>query len=122
MVAPALTVLPHVKNGKLRALAITSRSRSAALPDLPTVAESSLPGYEASQWYGVLVPTGTPQEIVEQLNREIASIMRMADVTDRLTREGSIPIGDTPQQFSAYLSDEIAKWAKVVKISGARVD
>ncbi len=122
MLAPALTVLPHVNNGKLRALAITSRSRSAALPGLPTVAESGLPGYEASQWYGVLVPAGTPPKIVDQLNREIASIMRMADVTDRLTREGSIPVGDTPQQFSAYLRDEIAKWAKVVKISGARVD
>lgn len=122
MLAPALTVLPHVNNGKLRALAITSRSRSAALADLPTVAESGLPGYEASQWYGVLVPAGTPQEIVDHLNREIASIMRMADVTDRLAREGSIPIGDTPQQFSEYLRDEIVKWAKVVKISGARVD
>lgn len=122
MLAPALTVLPHVNTGKLRALAITSRSRSAAFADLPTVAESGLPDYEASQWYGVLVPAGTPQEIVNHLNREIASIMRMADVTDRLKREGSIPIGDTPQQFSEYLRDEIAKWAKVVTISGARVD
>ncbi len=122
MLAPALTVLPHVNSGKLRSLAITSRNRSAALPDLRTVAESGLPGYEASQWYGVLVPTGTPQEIVNLLNREIAGIMHMAEVSERLAREGSIPLGGTPQQFAAYLRDEIVKWSKVVKISGARVD
>ncbi len=122
MLAPALTVLPHINGGKLRGLAITSRSRSAALPELRTVAESGLPGYEASQWYGVLVPAGTPQEIVDLLNREIAGIMRMTEVTERLAREGSIPVGGTPQQFAVYLRDEITKWSRVVKVSGARVD
>jgi tripartite-type tricarboxylate transporter receptor subunit TctC len=122
MLAPALTVLPHVQTGRLRALAITSAKRSEALPDVPMVAESGVPGYEASQWYGVLVPRGTPPAIVERLNREIVAIMHQPDVQARLAREGSIAIGDTPQEFAAYLKSEIAKWSHVVKVSGARVD
>ncbi|MGE5523453.1 MAG: tripartite tricarboxylate transporter substrate binding protein [Rhodospirillaceae bacterium] len=122
MLAPALTILPHVHTGKLRALAITSAARSQALPDLPTVAESGVAGYEASQWYGVLVPTGTADGIVSRLNREIVAIMRLPDVSERLTREGSLPVGDTPQHFAQYLNSEITKWSAVIKASGATVD
>jgi tripartite-type tricarboxylate transporter receptor subunit TctC len=122
MLAPALTVLPHVQAGRVRAIATTSAKRSDALPDVPTVAESGVPGYEASQWYGVLVPRGTPPAIVDRLNREIVAIMNDADVKARLAREGSVAIGDTPQEFASHLRAEIAKWSRVVKVSGARVD
>jgi tripartite-type tricarboxylate transporter receptor subunit TctC len=122
MLAPALTVLPHVHTGKLRALAITSAKRSEALPDLPTVSESGVAGYEASQWYGVLVPAGTPEAIVSQLNREIAGIMRARDVKDKLAGEGSLAIGNAPEEFGSYLKSEIVKWNAVIKSSGARVD
>jgi tripartite-type tricarboxylate transporter receptor subunit TctC len=122
MLAPALTVLPHVSGGKVRALAITSTTRSAALPDLPTVSESGVPGYEASQWYGVLVPAGTPVAAIARLNREIVAIMHLPEVVERLTREGSIPLGTTPEAFASYLQAEITKWSRVVKVSGARVD
>jgi tripartite-type tricarboxylate transporter receptor subunit TctC len=122
MLAPALTVLPHVHTGKLRALAITSAKRSEALPHLPTVAESGVPGYEASQWYGVLVPAGTPEPIVSQLNREIAGIMRLRDVKEKLAAEGSLAVGNAPEEFGSYLKSEIVKWNAVIKSSGARVD
>jgi tripartite-type tricarboxylate transporter receptor subunit TctC len=122
MLAPALTVLPHVHAGKLRALAITSAKRSEALPDLPTVAESGVAGYEASQWYGVLVPAGTPEPIVSRLNREIAGIMRARDVKDKLAGEGSLAVGNSPEEFGSYLKSEIVKWNAVIKSSGARVD
>jgi tripartite-type tricarboxylate transporter receptor subunit TctC len=122
MLAPALTVLPHVHAGKVRALAITSTKRSEALPELPTVSESGVRGYEANQWYGVLVPAGTPAAIVAQLNREIGQILRQPEVTQRLAKEGSIALGGTPDDFAAYLKAEIAKWSRVVKLSGARVD
>lgn len=121
MLSP-LTVLPHVNAGKLRALGITSARRSEALPDLPTVAESGLPGFEASQWYGVLVPAGTPDTIVSVLNAEFVRVMQVPELRTRLLREGSIPLGSTPQQFADYLRSEIPKWAQVVRYSGARVD
>lgn len=119
---PGLTVLPQVRAGRLRALAITSLKRSPALPDLPTVAESGLPGFEASQWYGVLVPAGTPRPIVARLNSELVKVIRLPELTERIVNEASIPIGSTPEEFSAWLKSEIAKWAKIVKFSGARVE
>lgn len=119
---PALTVLPQVNAGKLRALAITSTKRSAALPDLPTVAESGLPGFEASQWYGMLVPTRTAATVISTLNEALVKIMRLPELQSRLLREGSIPIASSADEFAAYLRNEIAKWGKVVKYSGARVD
>lgn len=122
IIAPALSVLPHVRSGKLRALAITSVQRAVALPDLPTVAESGLPGYEASQWFGLLVPVGTPEGIVTRLNSESVKIMQTPEMNARLVAEASIPVGGTPQQFATFLRDEIVKWEKVVKFSGARVD
>jgi tripartite-type tricarboxylate transporter receptor subunit TctC len=118
---PALSVLPQIKAGRVRTLAITSARRAAAFPDLPTVAES-VPGYEASQWYGVLVPAKTPDPIIAQLNSECVKIVQNPEFTARLTSEASIPGGTTPQQFGAYFKEEVTKWAKVVKFSGARVD
>ena len=119
---PALAVMPHVQSGRLRALAISSVQRAAVLPNLPTVAESGVPGYEASQWYGVMAPAGTPESIVARLHLELVKIVQSPDMTARLAAEAAIPVGSTPQQFAAYLQEEIVKWAKVVRFSGARLD
>ncbi len=122
LIPPASAVLPHAKSGKIVALAICSTKRFEAAPELPTVSESGVPGYEASQWYGIMVPAGTSQEIVARLNRELVRIMQTPDTKSRLARDATMVIASTPQEFAAYLKDEITKWAKVVKFSGARVD
>jgi len=122
MLAPALTVMPQIQAGKLRAIAITSAKRSAALPDLPTVAESGLPGFEASQWYGLLLPGAAPGEIVARLHRELVAVLKLPDVSETLSRDGTVAIASTPAEFASYIASEIDKWAKVVKASGARVD
>jgi tripartite-type tricarboxylate transporter receptor subunit TctC len=114
--------LPHVATGKLRALAVTSGKRSSVAPDLPTVAESGLPAFEVINWYGVLVPARTPKAVVDKLNAEIAKIMKMPDVKERLSSVGIETFSSTPAQFAAFIKDETAKWAKVVKFSGARLD
>jgi len=122
MFAPALALVGHIKANKLRALAITSAQRSPAFPDLPTVAESGVPGFEARQWYGVVAPAGTPKEIVSRLSSEIAKIVQTPELKKHFTVEGSEPIGSSPEEFGKYIHAEIAKWAKVVKASGAQVD
>lgn len=119
---PASVVLPHAKTGKLRALAIGSGARFDAAPDLPTMVESGVPGYEASQWYGVMVPTGTSQQVMNRLNRELVKIVQSPKMKARLLGQATIVIGSTPHEFAAYLKDEITKWARVVKFSGARVE
>ncbi|MCW5605426.1 MAG: tripartite tricarboxylate transporter substrate binding protein [Burkholderiales bacterium] len=113
--------LPHLKTGRLVALGVTSGKRSAVAPDVPTIAES-LPGYEVENWYGILAPAGTPKEVVGRVNREITKILQMPDVKERLFTLGFEGLGGTPEQFSAYIKAETAKWAKVIKESGARVD
>jgi tripartite-type tricarboxylate transporter receptor subunit TctC len=115
------TVLPHVKAGKLRAIATIGSVRSAAAPDLPTVAEA-IPGFEVNNWIGLLAPAGTPAEIVRKWNGEVNRIMQGADLKQRLLAEGARFVPNTPEQFGTYIKDEIAKWAPVVKASGARVD
>jgi len=120
--APTIAILPHAKTGRLRALAITSIQRSAAVPDLATVAESGVPGFDTSQWYGILMPAGTPDAIVTRINGEAVKIVQGPDFTSRMVRDASIPIGSTPQELGAYLKNEIEKWAKVIKYSGARVE
>ncbi|MEQ1776808.1 MAG: tripartite tricarboxylate transporter substrate binding protein, partial [Burkholderiales bacterium] len=122
MFLPAINAGPHIKTGRLRALAVTSRERLAAMPNLPTVAEAGLKGYESSQWYGMLAPAGTSTEILNLLNSHVAKIMRAADVRQRLIDDGLIPIGSTREQFAAHIKSEITKWANVIRQSGARVD
>ena len=114
--------LPHVKAGKIKALAVTSTKRSPATPEIPTIAESGVPGYEVINWYGVLAPAGTSKEIVGRLNSEIHRIMTLPEVKERLAVQGAETLTSTPQEFGAFIRKETEKWAKVVKFSGARVD
>ena len=122
MFLPAINAGPHVKTNRLRALAVTSRERLSAMPALPTVAEAGLKGYESSQWYGLFAPAGTPADILTVLNTNVAKIMQAADIKQRLSEEGVVPVGSTREQFAAHVKSEIAKWANVIKLSGARVD
>jgi tripartite-type tricarboxylate transporter receptor subunit TctC len=114
--------LPHIKDGKLRALAVTSLRRSGAMPELPTVDEAALPGFEAITWHGVVVPAGTPAAIIARLNREIVAILHRPDIVERLSSQGSEPVGSTPEEFAAYIQSETVKWAKVVRQSGAKAE
>ncbi|HEY6967293.1 MAG TPA: tripartite tricarboxylate transporter substrate-binding protein, partial [Burkholderiales bacterium] len=115
------TVLPHTKAGKLRALATTGETRTPATPELPTVAET-LPGFVVNNWVGLFAPAGTPAEVVARLNAETRSFMQSKDITARLTSEGARFVPMTPEQFGAFVKAEIAKWAPVVKASGAKAD
>lgn len=122
MFLPAINAGGQVASGRLRALAVTGRERLAAMPELPTIAESGLPGYESSQWYGLLAPAGTPPELLDLLNARVAHIMQSSDMKARMTSDGLVPIGGSREQFAAHIKSEIAKWAKVISASGARVD
>ena len=117
-----VAIAPHVKSGRVRALGVTTTRRSAVLPDVPPISQAGLPGYDTSTWGGVLAPGGTPMEIVAKLNAEIARILKMPDVRERMMNAGSEPGGGTPEQFKAFIDAEMIKWAKVVKDSGAKAD
>ena len=117
-VTSVVTVLPHAKAGKLRVLAVGSTKRSPALPDVPTAAESGLPGYVANAWYGLLAPAGTPTAIITKLHEEIVKILQTPDMRDRLAQQGADPVGSSPDQFGSFIQSEMAKWAKVVKDAG----
>ena len=114
--------LPQVRAGRIKALAITSAQRLAVAPDVPAIAEAGVPGYEATSWQGVVVPSGTPRVIINRLHGEIAKALHTPDVRERLAAEGSTAGGITPEAFAIHIKNEIAKWAKVVKISGARAE
>ncbi len=116
------SVMPHIKAGRLRAIAMTGAQRSPAVPDVPTVAESLLPGFEATAWYGVLAPAGTPRPIVTRLHGEFAKALAMPDVRQRLENLGYVIVASPPDVFAAYIKTEIAKWSKVVKASGAKAE
>ncbi len=116
-----LSAMPQVKAGRLRAVAVTSLKRSAAAPELPTISET-VPGYEANGWYGSFAPAATPKDLINRVNGEMNRIMKMPDVTQRLAGDGVEAVGTTPEQFGVYLKQEIAKWGKVVKASGAKAD
>ena len=115
-------VMPMVKAGKLTALAVTSAKRMTQLPEIPTLAESGLPGYEASVWYGLVAPAKTPQAIIVRLNTEINKILQDKSIRQKLLANDFEPAGSTPEQFDAYIKAETVKWAKVVKSSGAKAD
>ena len=116
------STLPHVKAGKLRALAVTSAKRSPAVPDVPTIAESGFPGFEATAWYGMLAAARTPKPIVARLHSETVKALALPDVRQRLESVGFEIVGGTPDEFAAYIRSEIAKWAKVVQASGVKLE
>jgi len=114
-----VSTLPHVKNGRVRALGVTSLKRVAAVPEIPTISEQGLKGFETGSWFGVSVPTGTSRDIVSRLHKETVRIIGLRAIRDRMSAEGADFVGDTPEQFAAFLKGEIDKWGKAVKASGA---
>ncbi len=118
----AVAFLPHVKSGKVVALAVTNPKRSTTQTQLPTVSESGVPGYDAVQWFGIAVPTGTPREIINRLNEEIRGILAMPEVRARFTELGFDVVGDKPEEFAAFLRAENAKWKKIAEIAGTKLD
>jgi tripartite-type tricarboxylate transporter receptor subunit TctC len=116
----ATPLMPHIKQGKLRAIAVGSAKRIPALPDVPTVAEAGIAGFETSQWYGILAPAGTPDAIVRKLSAEINRILKTQDVIDRLASDGSIPQGSTPEEFAKFIAAEKKRWGAVVKTANIK--
>jgi tripartite-type tricarboxylate transporter receptor subunit TctC len=114
--------MPHIRAGKVRALAVTGARRSALTPEIPTIAESGLPGFESIQWYGLLAPARTPPAILDKLNRDFVSVLTTPDVKERLFTQGYEVVGDSREQFGAFIKSEISKWAQVVKEARIRVD
>jgi len=114
MFSSMVPMLPQVKAQRLRALAMTGAKRSAAVPDIPTVAESGVPGYETASWYGVLFPRGTPQPVVTRMQGQVARIVALPDVRERLAAEGAEPMGTTPEAFAHHIATELARWRKVI--------
>ena len=122
MFSSTVAMLPLVRAGRLRPLAMTSAKRSAAMPDLPTVAEAGVPGYETVSWYGVLAPAGTPKPIIDRLNREIARAVQLPDVRERMMSEGAEPAGGSPAEFAAHIKRELVRWSQVIKQARIKPD
>ncbi len=116
-----VTGVPAAKSGRLRALGVTTAKRWQGAQDIPAIGES-LPGFEVNSWYGLLAPTGTPRDIITRLNTEVASSLREPDARARLFSIGAEPMSNTPEEFGAFIQSEMAKWAKVVKVAGIRVE
>lgn len=121
-ISSALTMLPYIRSGRLHALGVTGRARNAALPEVPTIAESGYAGFEVTQWYGMMAPAKTPPAIRTLLQQEVVHALAQADVRARLTAEGSRPVGSTSDELAQRLKDEFAKWSKTVKAAGIKVD
>jgi tripartite-type tricarboxylate transporter receptor subunit TctC len=117
-----MTMVPQVRSGKLRPLGVTSAKRSSALPEVPTIAESGVPGYETATWYGMLAPAGTPPAIIERLNREIVKILGVPELRARLAFEGADPVGNSPEEFAEYIRLELARWARTIKQAGIQLE
>ena len=122
MFASLPTVLPHVRASRLRALGVTGSTRSPAAPELPTVAEAGLPGFEMTSWIGIMTRSGTPSQIIAVLNRAIGEVLRSPEVAEGLARKGDEAVGSTPEQFESYVRAEIIRWGKIVKQAGIRPD
>ena len=116
------STMPHVRSGRLRALGVTGAKRSPTIPDVPTIAEAGLPGYEQSAWHGLLAPSGTPPAIIGKLHTEVARILQLPDMAERFTAQGVDVIGSSPAEFAAFIQQDIAKYAKIVKTAGIRID
>ncbi len=120
--ATTASAIPHIKAGRLKGIAVTTIRRSALLPETPTISETGLTGFDANNWYGIVVPAKTPRAIIDQLNAVVTKILAMPDVRTTLQNQGLDPAGGTPEQFGAYIRSERAKWAKVIKESGAKAE
>jgi tripartite-type tricarboxylate transporter receptor subunit TctC len=120
MFAPAQTAMPYVAAGRLKALAVTSGKRAATLPDLPTAAESGLPGYEALGWFGLLAPAGTPAAIVDKASADANAVLRLPEVREKLLALGAEPTGNRPEEFGAFIREDQAKWAKLMQSLGIK--
>lgn len=121
LAAPStLATINHVRSGRLRALGVTTSKRVTGLPDIPTIAEAGVPGYESVSWFGVVAPTGTPKDVIARLNREIVAILRAPDVRERFAKDGTEVVASSPEAFDAYIRSEATKWAKVVKSAGIK--
>ena len=116
------SVQPQLKSGRVKVIGVMSKERSALVPDLPTLSESGVPGFESAGWFGILAPAGTPPAVLARLNTEITAVLRLPDVRDRFLAVGLEPLPGTPEQMASYMVKEAAKWAKVIKDSGAKVD
>ena len=114
--------MPYIKSGRIIAIAVTTKTRTSALPNVPTVAESGVPGFDVSTWYGIWAPAATPAAIVHRISAELAAVVRLPEIRARLADLGAEPVGSTPEEFTAYNRSELTKWAKIVKDSGAKVD
>jgi tripartite-type tricarboxylate transporter receptor subunit TctC len=117
-----VAVTNHIKSGKLKPLAVTSAQRASSLPDVPTIAEQGLPGFEAVSWIGALVPVGTPQPIVEKIHTDLVAVLRMPEIKEKLGASGAVVVGNSSEEFAAWNRSEIAKWAKAIKDAGVKVD
>ncbi len=115
MCTSPLPTLPHIKSGKLKALAMTGRTRSRALPEVPTVAESGLAGFQSSLWYALMAPADTPTAVIQRLNTETARIVRLPAVSEQLLAQGADPIGNSPQELATFLRADIERWKKLVR-------
>ena len=115
-------VLPHVKAGKLLGLAVTTAQRSPAAPEIPTIAESGMPGYDVSSWAGIVGPAGLPRPIVERLQGEFAKVLHSPEVKERLAAEGASPVASQPEQFAAFIVEELAKWGKTARDANAKIE
>src|SRR6266478_3545467 len=120
--ATAASAVPQIKGGKIMGVAVTTAKRSALMPELPTISEAGLPGFDANNWYGIVVPARTPRAIINQLNAEVTKILNMPDVRAALFNQGLEAAPSTPEEFGAYIRSERAKWARIVKASGAKVE
>ena len=118
----SLVVTPHVRAGKVRALAVTGAKRSRLMPELPTVSESGLPGYDASGWYGLLAPAATPKTIIARVSAEATKALGLPDVVRALSSQGAEPVGGTPEEFAAFIKSEIDKWAQLVRAAKMKAD
>jgi len=120
--ATTASAIPHLRSGRIKGIAVTTAKRSALLPDMPTISEAGLAGFDANNWYGLVVPAKTPRAIIDQLNAEVTKILAMPDVKTTLFNQGLDPAPGTPEQFGAYIKSERAKWARVIKESGAKAE
>ena len=113
-------MLPHVNSGRLKAIAVTSATRARALPNVPTVAEAGVPGYEATSWNGIFAPAKTPRPIINKIHAAVVQVLNTPDVREKLIAVGSEPVGSTPEEFLAYVKRELARWGKVIRDNNIR--